>query len=361
MKESQFVKAYTIKEVSRSINVPSGTIRQWEKDLDGLLSIPRTRQGARFYTDQEIEMLKKIKQMRDKNLSKDMIRELLRKHMDNSEVSSEESGITLPAVHEHQQPAPQQQPELDIQGFFDALEDYKQGLLKDMKTEIQNGLRTEIVEEVKKDIASGSLQTIKAISLSISRSKEKMKADLDELSQRVVKTSEQTSESLETLHRRVAKSNKGTTEKITNLSENVTKLSKGTNKTLSSLSENVSKLSRGTVKELSTLSSSFANLSKGTSEEIHALSSKLDESAEEFKILTDYISESKEMTHSELHTMNEQLAMDREYFLESIKLEREHFRSEIRERDEIFKDLVGSFRQAAADKEDSKKWWQLWK
>ena len=90
MTDTQFMKAYTIKEVSKKINVPSGTIRQWEKDLGGLLIVPRTKQGARFYTDTEIELLMKIKHMRDKNLSKEMIRDLLHRHMDNESQSSSE-------------------------------------------------------------------------------------------------------------------------------------------------------------------------------------------------------------------------------------------------------------------------------
>ena len=43
MKDNQILRAYSIKEVSRKINVPAGTIRQWEKDLNGVLAIPRSK------------------------------------------------------------------------------------------------------------------------------------------------------------------------------------------------------------------------------------------------------------------------------------------------------------------------------
>ena len=61
MNNRQILRAYSINEVSKRINTPSGTIRQWEKDLEGLLVIPRTQQGARYYTDYENNIIHKIK------------------------------------------------------------------------------------------------------------------------------------------------------------------------------------------------------------------------------------------------------------------------------------------------------------
>ncbi|MCM3584477.1 MerR family transcriptional regulator [Mesobacillus maritimus] len=374
---NQFMKAYTIKEVSKKINVPSGTIRQWEKDLNGLLAIPRTRQGARFYTDKEIKLLENVKQMRSKNLSKDMIRELMKKHMNNmssEENVEQEDQTNLPIVAETNAPA-EQTHQFDVEGFFNALEVYKQDLLQDVRAEIRNGLRTQIVDEVKKDIASNSLQTIKALSLSIQRSKDRMKADLSELSQQVTDVSERSSDSFATLSEvslgtaekvtdlseDVTKLSKGTTKEISNLTSNVTKITNGTKREVAAIKENLSKLTKGTTKNISSLSESVSKLSEGTYEEMRNLAAKLDESSEEFKILTDYLSKNNEMTTSELSTMNEQLAMDREYYLETLKLEREQFRNEIHKRDEIFKDMVVSYREAAAAKGPEKKWWKLWK
>ena len=83
MNNKQIVRAYSINEVSQKLNIPTGTIRQWEKDLNGLLNIPRTQQGARYYTDHEIMTLAKIKEMREQNVSKGMIRTLLAKYLNN--------------------------------------------------------------------------------------------------------------------------------------------------------------------------------------------------------------------------------------------------------------------------------------
>lgn len=153
--ESQYVRSYTIKEVSKMMNVPPGTLRQWEKDLTGLLIIPRTKQGARFYTETEIILLQKIKQMKDKNLGKDMIRDLLQKHFEVvSEVSSEPVGTSIAVVtpsskKEETTLTPKSR---SLDEFFETMEVYKQTLLTDVKNEIRNGIRKEVLEEVKKEI-----------------------------------------------------------------------------------------------------------------------------------------------------------------------------------------------------------------
>lgn len=153
MTDTQFMKAYTIKEVSKKINVPSGTIRQWEKDLSGLLIIPRTKQGARFYTDMEIELLLKIKQMRDKNLSKEMIRDLLQMHMQSSpgtEMDDFSDPMTLQLDSNFPAVPNQNVQENQYDAFMAAMEEYKFTLISEVKAEIRNGIRKEVLEEVKK-------------------------------------------------------------------------------------------------------------------------------------------------------------------------------------------------------------------
>ena len=105
MNNKQIVRAYSIKEVSQKLNIPTGTIRQWEKDLSGILDIPRTQQGARYYTDHEIKTLAKIKEMREQNVSKGMIRSLLEKYLGKeSETESDSHSESLElAVHPAQE------------------------------------------------------------------------------------------------------------------------------------------------------------------------------------------------------------------------------------------------------------------
>ncbi|MEW9500697.1 MerR family transcriptional regulator [Jeotgalibacillus marinus] len=53
-----------MKEASKMIGVPVGTMRQWEADLE--LTIPRDEIG-RYYTDFEVETFNHIKAMRKKS------------------------------------------------------------------------------------------------------------------------------------------------------------------------------------------------------------------------------------------------------------------------------------------------------
>ena len=57
------MKTYNQQEVSKIINVPVKHIKRWEKNYSGVLMIPRTKQGTRVYSEIEISMLKKIKEL----------------------------------------------------------------------------------------------------------------------------------------------------------------------------------------------------------------------------------------------------------------------------------------------------------
>lgn len=349
--ESQFVRSYTIKEVSKKMNVPPGTLRQWEKDLSGLLIIPRTKQGARFYTDLEIILLEKIKQMRDKNLSKDIIRELIQKHLDHDFVAASEgssgpfaTSLTLVPQAKEENEVHTQTANLD--DFFAAMEVYKQNLLKDVKDEIRNGIRKEVLEDVKKEISKGSLHTVKSLTDSIYKSSEKTKEELKELSTTLSKTSEHTSESVRTLSHNLAKASKGTSEKINVLANRISASSEHTSETVRTLSNDIKRNS------------------KGTSDKVNALFKRISEtseaSSEEFKTIIHYISNSTEVTNNEISHLVETLNKDREYYIDTINKEREQLKLEIRNREEVFQDLVVSFRKTAAAEDKEKKWWKFW-
>ncbi|MCM3089978.1 MerR family transcriptional regulator [Cytobacillus sp. AMY 15.2] len=294
------------------LNVPPGTLRQWEKDLNGLLLIPRSKQGARFYTDHEIALLDKVKQMRDKNLSKEMIRELMQKHMEYApETDSSSNENALAAVE--QETAIHKEPDsvMDAEQFMALMENFKDSLLTDIRNEIRSGVRKEVLDEVKKEISKGSLHTVKSLSDSIYKSGEKTKAEIESLTAKIELTSEETSEAVGTLSKRVAKS------------------------------------------------------SKRTSDQIHQLTNKLTESSEasseEFKTMIHYISSSAEVTSTEISSLIETLNTDREIYIETINKEREQYWHEVKQREDVFQDMIVSFRNAAAAQETEKKWWKFWK
>lgn len=307
--EGQITKAYTIKEVSKIINVPPGTLRQWEKDLKGLLIIPRTNQGARFYTDHEIGLLAHIKQMRDKNLSKDLIREMMEKHLNQAPEEEEADSTSLSVVPEQPKEQKKETPSVqNMEPFFEAMEVYKEKMILEMKEGLQHIVRNEVLPEVKKEISNGSLQTVKSLSNSIYKSSEKTSTEIKELSDQLTERSKRTSEVVGTLHKRLSKASKGTSEEINNVLKEIAK-----------------------TKDL-------------TSAEI--------------KMLLEEIASSKEDTKNELVVFSEMLNKEREYLMEAIQEDRIELNKEIRKREETFQDLVIGFRETAAAKK--KNWWKFW-
>ena len=300
MKDNQILRAFSIKEVSRKINVPAGTIRQWEKDLNGVLVIPRSKQGSRFYTEVEIAILKRIKEMRDKNLSKDIIKEMLQKHMKDahkapnkadSNPPSEAPGTSM-AVIQQEKPA-----EPNIEEFLHAMDVYKTQFIKEMSNEMRNN-RHLMIEEVKKEISQGSLDTIKGLSKSIQRSATKTNMELNQLSQNVSRSSQRTSETVETLTRSIAKSSEGAFE---------------------SFSKRISEAAADGYREL------LSDLSSSVSE-----------------------------AQSEIKSVTEAIYQDREQYFETMNKELEQYRHDIKQREEAFQQMVTSFRDAAPTKEKEK-------
>jgi len=67
---------YSIKQVSDLLDVPTGTIRQWEKD--GLITIYRNTEGHRIYTEEDVFILDKVNKLRNANTPKYIIRNILK-------------------------------------------------------------------------------------------------------------------------------------------------------------------------------------------------------------------------------------------------------------------------------------------
>ncbi|WP_102275256.1 MerR family transcriptional regulator [Cytobacillus massiliigabonensis] len=300
-------KSYAIKEAAKKLSVSPGKLRQWEKELEGLLVIPRTKQGARYYTDDELSLLETIKQLYDKSLSKDMIRGIIEKDFQLHKVANMEATL-LPAVPDKAEPAATKN---NIDEFLAAMKLWKDEIIGDVRDEIRHGVRKEVIDEVKKEILKGSVHTVKSLSDSIYKSNERTITEIDHLSSDLHKISEHTSEKLGTLSKRIAKSSKGTTEQIRHLS--------------------------------------------------HRVADSSEAAAEEFKTMIHYISSSAEVTHTEISALIETLNTDREFYLETIHREREEYWKDVNQREVMFQDMILSFRSAAAAEEKKEAWWKFWK
>lgn len=324
MSQSQILRAYSIKEVSKKINIPTGTIRQWEKDLDGLLVIPRSKQGARFFTDNEIELLNKVKELRSQNISKTMIRSLLEKYIqqnaeDPFETAATESDETSApySSFESYEPLDMEVPPQemipytdeiqisDTENFQLSIDMFKQELLNEIKSEILQS-RQNIVDEVKNEIMNSSLHTVKELSKSIQRSNDKRKADVLDLSDKILQASKQTSDSFTAVSDGLLKDSKTHYERMMRQIQESAKANEKNNKIMmQKVTQNV----------------------KNTQEELRYV-------AQNFDAQQDYLIES----------------------INNLKQSKE----EIAKREEIFQSMLASYREVAAAKNKKKKWWQVW-
>ena len=318
MNNRQILRAYSINEVSKRINTPTGTIRQWEKDLEGLLVIPRTQQGARYYTDNEINILHKIKEMRSQNISKGMIRSLLEKHLQKEAVddpvsekpASEVASETLKTANLTNLPTkdfaiPPAQQEYNLEAFYTAMADFKQDLLLQFKHEFQMS-KHELMDEFKNEVSNSTLITVKEISKSIQRSNDKQKANVHEISNMIMKASEHTSETFE------------------NLSENILKGSEDAYERLSERMEETVQLS-----------------DRKNHKAIEKVSTTLNE------------------TKTEMANLTQSLEFKQESILKSIN-EIKESQDEIKKREDQFQSMIESYREVAASKRNrNRKWWKF--
>lgn len=359
------LKTYTIQEVSKLLNIPVGTIKRFEKDLDGLLIVPRTKQGARYFTELEITFIKKIKELRDANTSIEKIKETFLSQAEGKADSLEEENGTMETTEVEKLNREEfetsivtvspsndlhaQTNEPNIEDFFKVMDIYKQNLLDEVKSEIRNGIRKEVIDEVKKEISKGQLQTVKTLSSSLYKLSENTKSDLQELSNMINESSENTTENIVTLSHIITATSEHTSGTIENLSNRVAANSENTLESLNAISQRIAATSGNTTASIKTLSEEIENVSINTTEKIDSLSRS--------------ISMAADITHHELSNLVDSINKDRELYIQTLHQERLHFNQEIRSREAMFQDLVSSFRNTAASKDpkDNKKWWMFWK
>jgi DNA-binding transcriptional MerR regulator len=307
MNQNQFVRAYSIKEVSKKLNIPNGTIRQWEKDLNGLLTVPRTKEGSRYYTEKEINLLQKVKEMRANNVSKNMIRTLLEKHLETSANDPADMIETMEQIDEEKNEtiATNQlivsQPSPTYEQFTEALMAYRDELIQEVRNEMTLS-RMEIVNEIKKDLSSTSLRTVKELSKSIQRANHRRQEEHSDLKNQLLKVSKHTSESFTTLNESITKNSEGAYEQL-------------------------SKTSKMMAVDHKNMLGKMARTVSDTNKELRKMASLLEEKHELFFESMDDLRQTAE---------------------------------DIQHREDIFQGMLKSFREAAASKGNKKKWWRVW-
>lgn len=87
-------KIYSIKELSKILDISDHTVRKYEKDFN--LKIPRNELGHRYYTDGELEVFKRILDWKAKGFNKETINKLLGRSVEAME--QKESAAELVTV-----------------------------------------------------------------------------------------------------------------------------------------------------------------------------------------------------------------------------------------------------------------------
>lgn len=237
------VRTYSVKEVSKIIHISANTIKQWEKDFSGFLEIPRSKQGARLYTNSEMNQLIEIKAFFQNQLSSEEIRNILQEKLHSqSDPLLKNSNTVL------EKDTPSQTPnEIAVsstENFFAALEQYKQTFLSEIKNEIKMVVRTEVIEEVKKEISKGTLNTVKTISDSIYKSGANTVDEIKELSYTIQKSSQITAETYKSLERCISDQSLETSEEFYTMAKQIAETSEGLSNYIDATNNEISGLTQ---------------------------------------------------------------------------------------------------------------------
>lgn len=84
-------KKYTIKEAANEVQVETHVLRYWEEELD--MRIKRNEMGHRYYEENDIKLLKKVKELKDRGIQLKAIRELVSKIYEAIEKQSEGQAV----------------------------------------------------------------------------------------------------------------------------------------------------------------------------------------------------------------------------------------------------------------------------
>lgn len=92
---------YIISEASKKVDVEQHTLRYWEEELD--LNIPRNEMGHRYYREQDIEVFKAIKILKEKGYQlraiKMLLPEIQKINHTDLEITEDNCLTSLPIPH----------------------------------------------------------------------------------------------------------------------------------------------------------------------------------------------------------------------------------------------------------------------
>lgn len=317
------VQTYTIGKLSKKLKVEKRMILQWEEEFSDFLEVTRGVNNTRYFSENDAQLLREIKQWTIQNMGNDKIKEhLLQKTAPaEPEISDPEQSLTAPVENAEVELVQEIQNYKDV---FEALESFKRDLLQEVRDEIRNEVRTEVLQEVKREISKGVQQTAETVETFASFMTQSSAQTVKELSQ-LSKEAEHTTKTVEEFTSFMIRSSEHTTNEL----------------------QEISKDTQQTFETMEVLTSFLAKSSEQTAKDIHQISNRLNQTHSTAS------SEIKEL----LETMNQ----ERDYYLKTLEQERQFYRQDITDRETIFRDFVQTFREAAAaEQPKQKKWWKPW-
>jgi DNA-binding transcriptional MerR regulator len=155
---SPFMRAYTVGEVSKILDVPPSTIRQWEKDLEGVLHVPRDDKGNRYYTDFQLQTLRTVKRLRDKGMSFELIRDIVRQDEGSTGLTVSEPNL-MPVMAQSEAIEAIRQLQEAVQALSERVESIVRYEVRKEVTSLRNEVAAAISNEIaniRKEITSTS-------------------------------------------------------------------------------------------------------------------------------------------------------------------------------------------------------------
>ncbi|KHF40585.1 MerR family transcriptional regulator [Halalkalibacter okhensis] len=127
-------RKYTIKEVSKNLKIPVGKLREWEDMFSKALYVQRTKTGARLYSEYDLEMLKKIKILKDNNINEEHVNFIL-----NTNIEMEPNELLNEAPQEYEVILSLQNETIDnIQELTESIAGLKEEFIQEVKDEVKH-------------------------------------------------------------------------------------------------------------------------------------------------------------------------------------------------------------------------------
>lgn len=135
-------RIYAISEVTVLTGINESTLRNWEREFADYLAVSRDSQGARIYTQQDIERFKMIQLMRKKGLSIGAIKDLLTAFK-NGEKPDNDAALQVATATEI---VPQNTEQMQALAALEVLQETMQQLPEQVRTMVRQELQAALTE-----------------------------------------------------------------------------------------------------------------------------------------------------------------------------------------------------------------------